>query len=335
MKRLFPIFLFITALLSPCCAQTVPSEALQQAMQRDETAFLQSMSPTLQHTQALAVRMAIQGDARALQQIRERRNVAPTLPEGAKAVTLTPTMTLFRSTQPTSKPRPVLLYLHGGGWCFGSINSCMRFCAAVAKRANICVVALNYRLAPEHAYPAPLDDCRMAFNYLKGHAAEFGGDTTRVSIGGDSAGGNLAIATAMTVGGKSSVYSLIPIYPVTELFTRSTPSWRTYAQGYGDDAELLEAFNEAYAAGQQQSPLVSVGLATDDTLQQLPPVLLISAGHDILFDQTAAWVKRLQSLDHPLSYHVFPTATHLFITVPGQPTAFNESVRIVSEFLKE
>ena len=60
----------------------------------------------------------------------------------------------------------------------------------------------------------------MAFNYLKGHAAEFGGDTTRVSIGGDSAGGNLAIATAMTVGGKSSVYSLIPIYPVTELFTR-------------------------------------------------------------------------------------------------------------------
>ena len=76
MKRLFPIFLFITALLSPCCAQTVPSEALQQAMQRDETAFLQSMSPTLQHTQALAVRMAIQGDARALQQIRERRNVA-------------------------------------------------------------------------------------------------------------------------------------------------------------------------------------------------------------------------------------------------------------------
>lgn len=334
MKRLFSISLFITSLLLPCYAQTYPSEAMQQAMQRDETAFLQSMSPTLQHTQALAVRTAMQGDARALQQIRKSRNVAPTLPEGVRAITLSPTMTLFQSTQPTHVARPVLLYLHGGGWCFGSINSCTRFCAAVAQAANICVVALNYRLAPEYPYPAPLDDCRMAFNYLKRHATEFGGDTTRVSIGGDSAGGNLAIATAMTVGGKSRVQSLIPIYPVTELFTRPTASWRAYAQGYGDDAELLEAFNEAYAAGQQQCPLVSVGLASDEALQRLPPILLISAGHDILFDQTADWAKRLQSLSHPLSYHIFPTATHLFITVAGQPTAFNEAVRLTSEFLK-
>lgn len=125
MKRLFPIFLFITALLSPCCAQTVPSEALQQAMQRDETAFLQSMSPTLQHTQALAVRMAIQGDVRALQQIRESRNVAPTLPEGVKAVTLTPTMTLFRSTQLTSKPRPSCsIYMGAVGALVALIVAC-------------------------------------------------------------------------------------------------------------------------------------------------------------------------------------------------------------------
>lgn len=323
------------SLFLPCHGQTFPNESMQQAMQRDETAFLQSLSPTLQHTQALAVRTAMQGDARALQQIRKSRNVAPTLPEGVRAITLSPTMTLFQSTQPTQGLRPVLLYLHGGGWCFGSINSCTRFCAAVAKAANICVVALNYRLAPEHPYPAPLDDCRTAFNYLKHYATEFGGDTTRVSIGGDSAGGNLAIAAAMTVGGKSSVHRLIPIYPVTELFTRPTSSWRTYAQGYGDDAELLETFNEAYAAGQQQCPLVSVGLASDEALQQLPPILLISAGHDILFDQTNDWAKRLQSLSHPLSYHIFPTATHLFITVPGQPTAFAEAVRLTSEFLRE
>lgn len=333
MKRLFSISILITSLLLPCHAQTVPNAAMQQAMQRDETAFLQALSPTLQHTQAIAVRTAMQGDARTLQQIRESRNVAPTLPDGVRAITLSPTMTLFKSTQPSQEQRPVLLYLHGGGWCFGSINSCTRFCAAVAKAANICVVALNYRLTPEHPYPAPLDDCRMAFYYLKRHAAEFGGDTTRVSIGGDSAGGNLAIATTMTVGGKSSVHRLLPIYPVTELFTHPTTSWLTYAQGYGDDAELLEAFNEAYARGQQQNPLVSVGLATDESLQQLPPILLISAGHDILFDQTATWANRLQSLGHSVSYHVFPTATHLFITVPGQPTAFNEAVQLTAKML--
>ena len=120
----------------------------------------------------------------------------------------------------------------------------------------------------------------------------------------------------------------------SELFTRSTPSWQSYAKGYGNDAELLEAFNEAYAAGQQQHSLVSVSLATDEQLQQLPPVLLLSAGHDILYDQTSAWAKRLLELKHPLQYHVFPTATHLFITVPGQPTAFSEAVKLTADFLQ-
>lgn len=312
-------------------AQITPRADLQQQMQKEETTFLKAMQPGLQHKQMMAVRQAMHGNDAALLQIRASRNVPPTLPVGVKSTPLTPTLTLFQSAEPKQAPRPVLLYLHGGGWCFGSINSCARFCAAVAQKANCYVVALNYRLAPQHPYPAPLDDCRMAFQYLKQHAAKFGGDTTRISIGGDSAGGNLAIATAMT---ELAVHSIIPIYPVTELFTRSTNSWQTYAKGYGNDAELLEAFNEAYAAGQQQHPLVSVSLASDEQLQQLPPVLLLSAGHDILFDQTAAWANRLLELKHPLQYHVFPTATHLFITVPGQPTAFNEAVRLTADFLQ-
>ena len=133
----------------------------------------------------------------------------------------------------------------------------------------------------------------------------------------------------------TGVHKVIPIYPVTKLFTEVTSSWKEYARGYGDDAELLEAFNEAYSSGDSRNPLVSVGLAGDETLSKLPPVLIVSAGHDILFDQTAEFAQRLQHLGHPLSYHVFPTATHLFITVPGQPTAFHESIRIVSRFLNE
>lgn len=311
-------------------AQTLPNEALQQQMQKDETAFLQQMKPGLQHTQMLAVRRAMQGDDRDLQQIRNSRNVAPTLPADVKSTPLTPTLTLFQSTAPKHGPRPVLLYLHGGGWCFGSINSCARFCAAVAQKANCFVVALNYKLAPQYPFPAALDDCRAAYQYLKQQAATFGGDTTQISIGGDSAGGNLAIATAMT---EPTVHSIIPIYPVTELYTRPSASWQKYAKGYGNDAELLEAFNEAYAAKQQQNQLISVGLATDEMLQKLPPVLLISAGHDILFDQTDAWAKRLQQQGQDLNYHLFPTATHLFITVPGQPTAFQEAVKLTADFL--
>lgn len=326
LMALSSLFFFINAV------GQVPSEELQQKMQTEETTFLANMKPGLQHTQMLAVRAAIQGDDTALQQIRQSRNLAPTLPETIAATYVTPDLCLFVPVNAASRKRPLLLYLHGGGWCFGSINSCARFCAALAEAGDCCVAALNYRLSPKYPYPYPLNDCVQAFSYLIQHAEEWGCDTTQISVGGDSAGGNLALATAMSIDG---VHKVIPIYPVTKLFTEITPSWEKYAVGYGDDAELLEAFNEAYARKETHNPLVSVGLASDETLTKLPPVLLLSAGHDILFDQTAELAGRLKKLNHPLSYHVFPTATHLFITVPGQPTAFSEAVKIIARFLNE
>lgn len=140
----------------------------------------------------------------------------------------------------------------------------------------------------------------------------------------------MALATALSVQGIAKV---IPIYPVTKLFTEYTDSWTTYGKGYGNDAELLEAFNEAYGGQQVRHPLASVGLASDEMLSQLPPALFISAGHDILFDQTKELVSRLKKLHRPVIYEVYPTATHLFITVPGQPTAFHEAVKSVALFL--
>ena len=313
-------------------AQTaiVPSTAKQQRMLDEERSFLSQMKPGLQHTQMLAVRAAISGHDTALQQIRQSRNVAPALPEGVKALYPTPNLCVFMPDRVSTRQRPVLLYLHGGGWCFGSINSCTRFCAALAMKADCCVAALNYRLSPANSYPAPLDDCKAAFAYLKQHATEWGGDTTQVSVGGDSAGGNLALSTALSVRG---VCKVIPIYPVTKVFTVPSASWQKYAQGYGNDAELLEAFNEAYARHEAHNPRVSPGLASDSALQCLPPMLILSAGHDILFDQTAELASRLQRVGHPLRYHVFPTATHLFITVPGQPTAVNEAVNAVADVI--
>ena len=329
-KALHLIFLTLIFSVFPAQGQTYPSLDIQQRMLAEEQAFLANMKAGLQHTQTLAVRAAMNGNDTTLQQIRQSRNQPPVLPDGVTISRPTPDICLFAPARQPPHKRPLLLYLHGGGWCFGSINSCARFCTALALEADCCVAALNYCLAPAHPYPAPLTDCQQAFVFLKQHAAKWGCDSTQVSVGGDSAGGNLAIATAMTVEG---VCKLIPIYPVTKLFTEPTPSWKKYAKGYGNDAELLEAFNEAYARQEERNPLVSVGLADDKALQSLPPMLIISAGHDILFDQTAELAQRLQRLNHPLRYHVYPTATHLFITVPGQPTAFGEAVKDVADFL--
>lgn len=309
-----------------------PDSALQIKMLEEESTFLSNMRSGLQHTQMLAVRKAINGDDSDLQQIRASRNQAPVLPEDVKSQFLSPDICLFSPQKEANHKRPVMIYLHGGGWCFGSINSCARFCAAVAMEGDCLVAALNYRLAPTHPFPAPLDDIRDAIALIKENAEELGGDTTRIAVGGDSAGGNLALAAGMSI---PDIAKIIPIYPVTKLFTEVSSSWTEYGKGYGNDAELLEAFNEAYANGNERNPLVSVALASDDALKALPPALFISAGHDILLDQTEEMVVRMEELGLPVSYHIYPTATHLFITVPGQPTAFGEAVKTVSRFLNE
>ncbi len=330
-KVLSAVVAFILLSSVTSTAQPIyPDSVIRQAMSVEEQAFLSSMKSGLQHSQMLAVRKAMQGDDSDLQQIRASRNQAPDLPEAVKTYYPTPDICLFSPKSKAKHKRPILLYLHGGGWCFGSINSCARFCAAVALEGDCVVAALNYRLAPAHPYPAALEDIRQAVSYLRENAAKWDCDSTQIAVGGDSAGGNLALAAGMSVLG---IAKIIPIYPVTKLFTEITPSWIKYGQGYGNDAELLEAFNEAYANHDERNPLISVGLSSDDALKALPPTLFISAGHDILLDQTAELVDRMNGLGCPVIYHIYPTATHLFITVPGQPTAFKEAVTAVSKFL--
>ena len=314
-------------------AQSVPNDSLQQRMAAEELKFRQSLqSRNVQKQQAYALTQALAGDTVNLQLARNSRNIAPELSENIRTEQIAPNLCLFAPKQKSRKPRPLLLYLHGGGWCLGSINSCAQFCAAVAESANCCVVALNYPLAPEFPYPAALNSCVEAYHFLRANAKTWGADSTLISIGGDSAGGNLAIATCFRVKG---VRSVVPIYPVTKLFAEHTLSYMKYARGYGNDTELLHTFYKAYVGTDSvKNPLLSVGLAPDSLLHRLPPMLLLSAGHDVLADQGREFVERVQKATHlPVNYQLFPTATHLFITVQGQSTAFNQAVQLVSQFL--
>lgn len=332
MKQWFAVLSLATLPAGGWAQTPQPTFEALEAMDRECTAFLQAMPADRQHQQALAVNRAAQGDTAQLCRIRASRNTTPELPAGVEATYVRPDLCLFSPKTCALLPRPVMLYLHGGGWAFGSINSCASFCAALALRGNCCVVALNYRLSPESPYPAALDDCRSALSYIRAHATEWGCDTARISVGGDSAGGNLALALAMSDGG---LYAALPIYPVTELYEVPSASWQKYAQGYGDDAELLLSFCAAYAAGQERDPFASVGLASDSLLRRLPRTLMLSAGRDILLDQGTAFVQRARRAGHQaIEQVVYPTATHLFITVPGQPTAFAEAVKLAASFVQ-
>lgn len=200
-------------------------------MEKETCAFLQSLPAGLQKTQADAVRRAINGDCTALISVRNSRNTNPESKSGVVATDIGGCYRLYRPAGFDTIPLPVLIYLHGGGWCFGSINSCAHFCAGLSYRAKIAVLAVEYPLAPEHAYPAALNACTEAVAFAFEHAGEYGFLPDRISIGGDSSGGNLALATALNLilakdshscrmdSGTmcSSLCSLVLFYPVTKL----------------------------------------------------------------------------------------------------------------------
>ena len=227
---------------------------------------------------------------------------------------------------------PLLIYLHGGGWTIGSLNSCGRFCDRMAATGQMKVLAVDYRLAPEHPFPQGLSDCKAAVTYALEHAETLGIDTANISIGGDSSGGNLALATALAPECHGRIAALLLFYPVTKAFADGSASWNAYGNGYGLDAEIMEAFNASYLVGgaDARDHRISPGLAPDSLLQLLPPTLLIAAERDILRDQGKAFARRLPQRIRRIE---FPGAVHLFITVAGQPTAFGHAVRLASEFL--
>lgn len=307
-------------------------------MRAEADAFLKTMPEGQQDRQTAAVYAAMDGNTKALLEVRNSRNTPAELPEGVTARYVTPTMRLYAPSKPSDsgKPMPLLIYLHGGGWTFGSINSCSRFCGELAAKGGVLVLALDYRLAPEHPYPAALNDCISAIEFARSHAAEWGGSPDLISVGGDSSGGNLALASQLRLqkAGRS-LHSLLLFYPVTEAWADGSESWTKYAKGYGLDADLMDAFNRAYSVGNYRFPLISPASADDTELAKLPPTLIIAAERDVLCDQGRRFYERVKKLGVNVSREVFGGTVHLFITVKGQETAFRNAVERASVFLRQ
>lgn len=310
--------------------------------------FLDAMPDMLQERQTSAVEHAIRGDYRELEKVRQSRNSQPEYPATITVADFTITadddtipVRLYRPVEPKQQPLPLMVYYHGGGWTFGSLNSCAAYCSAVADTGEAMVMAVDYPLAPEHPYPEPLDACVKGAEYAFAHAEEWGSAPTMVTLAGDSSGANLALATAMRLADASAnnntpnssanneqrtAKNVLLFYPVLTTADGTGGSWHKYRRGYGLDAQLMSAFNRAYG-GTADDPYASPMAASDQQLRRLPPVTIVSAERDILADQAQAFAERLEGLDHQVRHAVYPGAVHLFITVAGQPAAFQEAVR--------
>ena len=190
---------------------------------------------------------------------------------------------------------PCLMFLHGGGWVIGDLESHDRLCRRIANRARICVVAVDYRLAPEHRFPAAVDDAVAAWQWLHENASALDIVADRIAIGGDSAGGNLAAVIAL-MGRDGSVAPAVfqaLLYPVVDL-TAASASYRRVTTGVPLTAATMHYFIGHYTPTASDrldwraSPLRASSLAGT------PPALVLTVAHDPLCDEGLAYARRLE-----------------------------------------
>ena len=204
----------------------------------------------------------------------------------------------LRIYRPTGEgPFPVLAFFHGSGFVLCSLDTHDGMCRNLCAGAGCVVVSVDYRLAPEHRFPAGLDDCVFATRWLAGHAGELDADAGRLAVAGDSAGGNLAAAAALRLrddGGPALCGQLL-IYPVTDYFTPGTPSYRENAEGYGLTRDTMIWFWNHYLGepADAANPYASPLRAQD--FRHLPPALVVTAEYDPLRDEGEHYAEKLRA----------------------------------------
>jgi acetyl esterase len=211
-----------------------------------------------------------------------------------------------------SAPFPIVVFFHGGGWVIGTLDTYDPLCRALAAAVPAVVVSVGYRLAPEHRWPAAVEDAYAATVWASRHAAELGGVQHRLAVAGDSAGGNLAAVVALGArdrGGPAIAFQLL-VYPVLDA-AGDTASWAEYADGFYLTAAGMRWFWDHYLGGADGSAPDASPLRAA-FFGGLPPALVIGASHDILRDEGEAYAARLADAGVAATASRYPGMVHGF-----------------------
>jgi acetyl esterase len=224
------------------------------------------------------------------------------------------------------RPRPALLYFFGGGWVLGTIDTADGVCRSLANSSGALVVVAGYRLAPEHRFPAAIDDCYAAVRWVAEHADEIGADPARLAVGGDSAGGNLAAGVALRAraDGQALAGQLL-VYPNTDQLA-DDPSMRAADDPFLFNRHSVAWYRQHYLTdpGDAASPLASPLRA--ESLAGLPPALVITAEYDPLRDQGEAYARRLAAEGVQVELSRYPGMAHGFFTMAGTVDASRAAI---------
>jgi acetyl esterase len=229
---------------------------------------------------------------------------------------------------------PVLVYAHGGGWVAGSVETHDPFCRLLSEAAGLIVLSVDYRLAPEHPFPAGLEDVLAAYRWAAAHATTYGGDSNRLLLGGDSSGANLAaVAANLLCAGNEAIRPVgsLLLYPVLDHPSAQHASYRENGTGYGLESSLMEWFWHQYVGNARtDDPMISPLRLSQ--FPALPPTLVATAEYDPLRDEGIAYAEKLAKAGIAVTHVHAPDMHHNFPVHPATVGRFPQSIAAVQQF---
>lgn len=314
-----------------------PAEAAEPS--EEAKSFIAAKDPAFAVAQKWALQAALSGDLRALNEIRRMRRLpgadlseidASEVFIGAEGALR---VKIYAPKAPMRRGAALLLYIHGGGWTINAPETADRFCRDFALKNGAVVASPDYRLAPEHPYPAADEDVIAAYEWLCASAKKLGAENAPIFLCGDSAGGHLAIAAALALKSRPKTRQpdgVIAIYPAADFTNFSTPSYKLFGENYCLDSDAMRLFAASYAPNAESARRATL---LGKNFAGMPRALILVSECDVLRSEGEALYAELAAAGVKTRLVCLKGATHVYITQRGMEEAYGAALAEASQFI--